>query len=461
MKRRDASIRQAITTSVVVLAVIVLVTAGALVFLARELRIVSSDLRASVESVRLVEEASVDLLLHERVEDPVVRVHLESKLRDTLRQARAFVTTQAEGDILDGAEGAIEQYVQASARRDPDSDVALQRAFASVGRLTEANVGQARAAERRAESASALAWFVVAGAVITLALVAGGLLSWLRERALAPVLSLGNAMRAFGRGELGVRAVERGPAELRDMARRFNDMAAAIEAQRERQMTFLAGIAHDLRNPLSALRMSLRIAGAEQGVAQGTKLRSMMDLIARQVSRLDRIVGDFLDRARIESGDVELRPVVVDLRQLAQNVAALYRDASARHVVECELPPEPVAVYADPDRLEQVLNNLVSNAIKYSPRGGRVSIVVASHDSGGAVTVTDEGVGISAADLDYLFEPFHRGRNAADVPGVGLGLHVTKRIVEAHGGSIAVRSAQGAGSTFEVHVPRAAAAATA
>ncbi|HSO38130.1 MAG TPA: HAMP domain-containing sensor histidine kinase, partial [Labilithrix sp.] len=267
---------------------------------------------------------------------------------------------------------------------------------------------------------------------------------------------LAQTMRRFGRGDMDARASDEGPAELAEMARRFNEMASAIGRQREDRRAFIAGVVHDLRTPLSVLRMSADLATTGGSQLPPERLVKVLGTVARQVTRLERMAGDLLESVTIEAGTVALRAEEVDARDVATEVAALYAAASAKHDIELQLPDRPVVMSCDRMRIEQVLSNLISNAVKYSPAGGKVAVQV--EESGGDVVfrVRDEGVGMSEADAAMAFEPFRRSAVLRDeVPGSGLGLFIVQRLVEAHGGRITLHTAPGDGSTFEVRIPAA------
>jgi signal transduction histidine kinase len=264
-------------------------------------------------------------------------------------------------------------------------------------------------------------------------------------------MQVSQAMRHFGTGSRHTRAPETGPAELREMSRTFNEMASSLSRQQEDQLAFLAGVAHDLRNPLSALKMSTALA--DRPDASPERIQKMLELVRRQVARLDRMVGDLLDSTRIEAGKLELQLEERDARELARAVVELYQAAGSGHELSLSLPESPVPLRCDGARIEQVLNNLVSNALKYSPDGTRVEVTVVQRGEEVLFSVSDQGIGISAEEQRHLFTPFQRASEARErASGAGLGLSVARRIVEAHGGSIEVDSQPGKGSVFSIRL---------
>jgi signal transduction histidine kinase len=173
---------------------------------------------------------------------------------------------------------------------------------------------------------------------------------------------------------------------------------------------------------------------------------------------MKRLVDDLLDAARIEAGTLELQMERSDARDLVRAVVDLFEPVARAHHLVTDIPKQPVMLMCDPVRLEQVLTNLINNAIKYSPRGGTVRVMLARIGSTVTLAVTDEGIGMSQADAEHVFEPFRRTEaTKTAIPGVGLGLFVAQRIVEAHGGTISVVSTPGKGSTFTVRLPGATA----
>lgn len=340
-------------------------------------------------------------------------------------------------------------------RRDRMVLPQLNAARTALEQLVEFNVEEARAAQAQANRWDRLA--ILGGTTLAVLLLVGmaAVLFWLRRFVLRPVMQVSRALRHFGSGSRRIQAPETGPTELRDMARTFNEMAASLARQQEDQLTFLAGVAHDLRNPLSALKMSTALVDPSRSEISPERLQKMLALVRRQVARLDRMVGDLLDASRIEAGQLELQLEERDARELARAVVELYQSTGPSHELSLSLPETPVPLRCDGARIEQVLNNLVSNALKYSPAGSRVEVTVAQLGEDVLLSVADQGIGISAEEQHSLFAPFRRAKGArSQAPGVGLGLSVTRRIAEAHGGTIEVDSQPGRGSVFRVRLPR-------
>lgn len=236
---------------------------------------------------------------------------------------------------------------------------------------------------------------------------------------------------------------------LREDDRRYFEQLAQL--QRE----FFNTATHDLKNPLSALELAIKLL--EQIVGPATpEVHELLVLMKRGISRMHQLIADFLDLARLETGRaLNVRPVVfADLldgvlrdHQLAAGQKELGLSAQSQledGIVEC-----------DPGLIARALDNLVGNAIKYTPAGGRVSLVARQAGATVTITVADTGLGIPAADVPRLFEPFYRVRAASHAPfeGTGLGLTIVKAIVEQHGGSILVESTEGQGSRFHLSLP--------
>ena len=239
------------------------------------------------------------------------------------------------------------------------------------------------------------------------------------------------------------------------------DITAEREALRQSEQAvalrdrFISIASHELKTPLTSIKgaaqLLLRLHTAGQ-LDLDRAVRSL-ETIDAQAARIRLLVDDLLDVSRMQAGRMELRPEPADLAALVAGVVATLPEAS-RARVRLDLPPSLPGVW-DPLRLEQVVLNLLDNALKYSPPDEPVEVRLARQGDAAVLTVTDHGAGIPATDLPALFRPFSRASNAAalDVSGLGLGLFITRQIVEGHGGDIAVASAEGEGTTITVRVP--------
>ena len=301
-------------------------------------------------------------------------------------------------------------------------------------------------------------WDAIADALaVGLAFTTAGagmwLIGWMRTRVIRPLFALTATVERYGRGEKDVRADEHGPYEVSEMARGFNRMAEALATQRSVQLAHLAGVAHDLRNPLWALKLALQTLRSCDR-EDPSRLQRSFDASERQVARLERMIEDLLDASNIEAGHLELRTAMHDVVELVREIADQFAGSCTKHHIECRLPDGPVPAVIDSLRVGQVVTNLLTNAIKYSPEGTVVEIELRHAQNMAVIEVADHGLGIAPDDVHEIFEPFRRvpaGKQRAS--GTGLGLYVVRRIVEAHGGDISVESAPGHGSRFCVRLP--------
>jgi signal transduction histidine kinase len=276
-------------------------------------------------------------------------------------------------------------------------------------------------------------------------------LIWLEKHTLRPLLDLAGAMEQFAAGDQQARSEERGGRELRSMARTFNDMAGELSRIRMRQLRYIAGVVHDLKTPLSAVQVALgQVSSTELSPAE-PRLRNLFLVLDKQLSRMASVVGDMLNETKIHTGDLELRLEPVDVGKLTNDVVELFQFLTTTHRINFEAPAEPIELVCDVARLEQILSNLISNAVKFSPAGSSVTVRAARSESGVWLQVSDQGEGIALEQLPRIYEPaLQDGERSA---GGGLGLFCTKRLVEAHGGRIHLYSRLGGGTSFSVFFP--------
>jgi len=219
---------------------------------------------------------------------------------------------------------------------------------------------------------------------------------------------------------------------------------------------FVAVVSHELRTPLTSIIGYLELIADGEAGELTSEQAGYLAVVQRSTNRLVELVGDLLLVAETERGPLALESVPTDVASLAANAVEAARPAAdARGIVLRLEPSDGGTVFGDPTRLAQMLDNLISNAIKFTPDGGRVTMRTEAVGHNIIFEVADTGEGIAAADRERLFDPFFRSReaNARAVPGTGLGLTITKAIVDAHGGSIRVESTVGGGTTFRVRIP--------
>jgi PAS domain S-box-containing protein len=250
-----------------------------------------------------------------------------------------------------------------------------------------------------------------------------------------------------------MRAEEERLAAEREAAEQRVRVARTQEAVRERD-EFISVAAHELRTPLTALR--LKLDGAVRLAPPDSRLAERLAGTNRQVDRLIGLVERMLDMSRIVAGRLVLVRTGIDLGEVVREVVDDFRDQASHVRVELQVAVTGDAAGEwDRDRLHQVVTNLVSNAIKYGP-GRPVDVTVRGDGDRVRLAVTDRGIGIEAEDLARIFDRFQRAAPVENYAGLGLGLHIARHIVEAHGGTISVASEPGQGSTFTVDLPRKA-----
>jgi PAS domain S-box-containing protein len=242
---------------------------------------------------------------------------------------------------------------------------------------------------------------------------------------------------------------------LRESEARHREAHLALQIADRRKDELLATISHELRNPLAAIRNAVEVLNAPTVPESST--RWVSDIVARQLQHMSRLLEDLLDVSRVAHDKLILRKARVELCEVVRMALETCRPFldSASHEVAIDLPPD-VFLFADGVRLAQVLSNLLSNAAKYTPRGGHIQVEGERRGDEVMISVRDDGIGIAADLLPRVFEIFAQGARAFDQPdqGLGLGLSLVKGLVELHGGRVEARSAgPGRGSEFRVYLP--------
>lgn len=219
--------------------------------------------------------------------------------------------------------------------------------------------------------------------------------------------------------------------------------------------TFLSMLGHEVQTPLSIIKGYTSTLARSNGKWTGATLHEGLQVIEGECDRLSKLMGRLLLASRIETRTLTLQKEEVQLSSLANKVVRRFEPMTSIHTFEIAFESDFPTVYADPELIEEVLNNLIDNAIKYSPQGGKITIVGKISNEDAEIIITDEGIGIPLRELGRVFEQFHRvdSSSVQKVRGVGLGLYICKCILEAHGGSIRVISELGRGSQFTFALP--------
>jgi two-component system, OmpR family, sensor kinase len=319
----------------------------------------------------------------------------------------------------------------------------IDRSGQRIGTLRVANpltpVQQAQTSLRRT--------FLIVGLLALLAAVAAGI--GLASVISAPLRRMARVASAIGAGDMSIRA---GPVAWRGevgvLASAFDQMLERLERTFTRQRDFVSDASHELRTPLAVLRAQVEVLDRETDEDrrhEGTRT------LLRRLDELDRLVGDMLTLASAEAGQL-IETQAIDLSEFFED---LRRDLPLFGERDFQLKAADGTLQADPDRLTQVLRNLVRNAVAHTNPGDRVTVTADAHDGRLELTVSDSGPGIPPDQLEQIFERFHRldkGRSR-DSGGSGLGLAIARAIVEAHGGTIRAESGEGRGATFRIELP--------
>ncbi|HET7685813.1 MAG TPA: HAMP domain-containing sensor histidine kinase [Candidatus Limnocylindria bacterium] len=314
----------------------------------------------------------------------------------------------------------------------------------------------------RVQTLERVGFALLAGGVVAfvVALLAG---AWAASRLTRPLARLREASVRIADGHLAERVPPAEIAEVDALGSQFNAMAdqleqtlSVISADRDRLRAFIADVSHELRTPIAALRTFTDLQ--RDGEVDEATRREFLDRSSEQISRLEWMSSNLLDLSRIDAGIFPLDIRDGDLRDPLRSVVEAHAEiAETRGVsLSSEVPATAVTLPFDRERIVQLVSNLVGNALKFTPPGGAVVIVLTDADDEAVIEVRDTGPGIPAAELPQIFERFYRGTNTGDAraSGSGLGLAIARSIVEMHGGELAVQSVAGEGATFRVSLPR-------
>ncbi len=271
------------------------------------------------------------------------------------------------------------------------------------------------------------------------------------RRVSVPLDNLLEASSKVAEGDFSVRVEEKGPPEVRTLTRGFNSMAERLQSTDQQRRSMLADVSHELRTPITVIQGN--VEGILDGMYPADEER--MKSILEETQILSRLVEDLRTMALAESGSLQLRREPTDLAPLIQEVVTGFESQAKEKDIAVELSLAEVEdINVDPLRVHEVLNNILSNALRYTPRGGKVQVGVVESGSGVERSVTvfvqDSGAGIESTDLPHVFDRFYK---SSDSGGMGLGLSIAKYIVEAHGGKIWAESEMGRGTRISFTLP--------
>lgn len=389
-----------------------------------------------------------------------------------LEQALALATTEAEGAPLRALAASWEDARAVAdgmgdwRRGGPAVSAALETLRIRFEAMREAldassEASQATMRARLAASSAAadraerLSWIA---AVVAVLLSLGTAVALVRSIT-GPLQRLREGTREVARGRFGYRLDTRRGDEFAQVAEAFNAMTERLGTLDRMKQDFVSTVSHDLKSPLASLRETNMLLLEELPGPLAPAQRRLLILQRESADRLGRMIGKLLDLSRLEAGlPVVRRPVLVAtfVRSVAEHAAAAANERTLQ-VRVADVPPEDLYVPADEDRLRALMDNLVENAIKFSPPEGIIEISAAVGDGILRLEVTDEGPGVHAGDRERIFERFAQTPAGRAVParGIGLGLTICREVAHSHGGTIAVTERPGGGSRFVVELPGA------
>jgi signal transduction histidine kinase len=434
-----------------------------------------AGLVATLVAIRLFQDYSRDQSLAElrREAHGIVRLYAEEAGRRTLSPRieeatgdKLYYVPIAEGiepfpgqtiglrplppDAIDSAE--LEKGGLITFEFTPPGEDRVYLAVAEPLRLGEQTFGAVVAAKPKAELRETWTTLIQRLALAFLGgiLVAGALAWYLTRRITSPLLGLSRAADriAEGRYDVHVPRVPRGD-EIAHLAERFDDMATRLRETEELERNFLMSVSHELRTPLTAIRG--HVEALREGVVEDPELAAeSLDVIAEEAGRLERLVGDVLDLAKLDAHRFTVLTEEVDMKRLLDRAYAAFGGEARRRAIDYrqDVRARPV-ITSDGDRVLQIISNLLANAFRWTPDGGRIELSLSAANGAVSVAVADSGPGIAEDERERIFRPFW----SRDGGGTGLGLAIANELAVALGGRLRVASEPGKGSRFELTLP--------
>jgi signal transduction histidine kinase/DNA-binding response OmpR family regulator len=361
----------------------------------------------------------------------------------------------------DLADELVRDRAAPGAERLRQEAVRFKETFLLIDRMIDGESRKLGARDRGEKAAIQSTFAAIAGITVALLLIFGVVLAKLYSSIARPISDLSAGIGRYQGGDFKARVEVSNRSQIGFLEASFNEMAEKIEAMvadlrklDELKTEFLSTVSHELRTPLTSIGGYVKLlASGDAGPVTETQ-KEFLYIIDTNVVRLTHLINDILDVEKMESGKMQLEKVPQDLLPVLKEcrdtfeVLAMQKGLELRYVA----PAEPLVVLGDRDRLVQIFMNLLSNAIKYT-RQGFVELQVARHEYAVVVRVADSGVGLTPEERESLFQKFYRAKSGAEEGGTGLGLVIVRRLIEAHGGTIAVESERGVGTTFVITLP--------
>jgi two-component system sensor histidine kinase BaeS len=298
-------------------------------------------------------------------------------------------------------------------------------------------------------------WLTLLGRLalaLAVGIVLGGVLFWWLSRRLTdPVLALTRATQDVAAGRYDIEIPDtKGSDEISQLTERFRRMVDKLAEAEQLKRSFLMSVSHELRTPLTAIRGHVE-ALREGVVSEPDQVKTSLDIVAAETDRLERLVGDVLDLAKLQAHRFTVRSEEVDLERVLDHAYGAFAEEARRREIDYRLdaPPGAPVIVSDGDRVLQVISNLLSNAFRWTPDGGRIELGLVSDNGVVRVDVVDSGPGVPAAEREHIFEAFISN----DVNGTGLGLPIARELAIALGGRIELQSDPRGGSRFRLVLP--------
>lgn len=286
-------------------------------------------------------------------------------------------------------------------------------------------------------------------------IVAFILIYFITSRMVRPLGRMLAATHSFSKGDFTVRVPVEGYDELGQLSMAFNNMASTLATTESSRRSFVANVSHELKTPMTT------IAGFIDGILDGTvppeKQNHYLQIVSNEVKRLSRLVRSMLDTSRIEAGEMQMNPVWFDISELGRQTVFSFERVIEEKRLEIEgLDVDKIMVWADRDLMNQVIYNLVENAVKFVNEGGTISFAYREDNRMSYIAIRNTGEGLESDEIPRLFDRFYKSDRSRSLNqnGVGLGLHIVRSIINYHQGEVVVRSAPGEYTEFEIGLPR-------